>query len=167
MMKRLGRSHKHSDKPTEKQSEKQSIIEQYFSQLPANKVPRLGTPGEKYRDRQLIVQLPKQDLALAYCKFIEPDNWKLFEDFVNTRNECALDIGFIKICLDKIAECKNCKKSIATQEIGVVAPKFGEQVSWHPNCFVCNVCEELLVDLTYCAKDGKLFCERHYAETLK
>jgi len=76
-------------------------IEQYFSKLPEHKVPRLGTPGEKYRDRQLIVQLPKQDLALAYCKFIEPDNWKLFEDFVNTRNECALDIGYIKICVDK------------------------------------------------------------------
>ena len=37
---------------------------------------------------------------------------------------------------------------------------------WHPTCFICSVCKELLVDLIYCRKDGKLFCLRHYSETL-
>ncbi|CAN7977944.1 unnamed protein product, partial [Ixodes persulcatus] len=76
-------------------------IEEYFSQLPNHKVPRLGTPGEKYRDRQLIVQLPKQDLALAYCKFLERECQRSFEDFVNARNEIALDIGYVREALEK------------------------------------------------------------------
>lgn len=49
----------------------------------------------------------------------------------------------------------------------MIAPKFGELVAWHPACFVCAACQELLVDLTYCARDGHVYCERHYAETLK
>ena len=43
-------------------------IEEYMEQLDNNKIPRVGTAGEKYRDIQLIVQLPKQDLAEEYCK---------------------------------------------------------------------------------------------------
>lgn len=70
-------------------------IDRYFRELPNHKVPKAGSPGEKYRDKQLILQLPKQDLALPYCKFLEREHHKAFEDFVNTRNECALDIGFV------------------------------------------------------------------------
>lgn len=76
-------------------------IEEYFKELPNHQVPRLGTAGEKYRDRQLILQLPKQDLAAAYCKFLEKDFFKGFEDFVNTRNEMALDIGYVRDKLEK------------------------------------------------------------------
>ncbi|CAN7982529.1 unnamed protein product, partial [Ixodes pacificus] len=142
-------------------------IEEYFSQLPNHKVPRLGTPGEKYRDRQLIVQLPKQDLALAYCKFLERECQRSFEDFVNARNEIALDIGYVREALEKTQECFKCGGVLPSGELAVIAPKFGELVAWHPACFVCAACQELLVDLTYCAKDGHLYCERHYAETLK
>lgn len=52
-------------------------------------------------------------------------------------------------------------------DLAIIAPKFGESVAWHPACFVCNACDELLVDLTYCARETRLFCERHYAEQLK
>ncbi|KAH3726299.1 hypothetical protein DPMN_052158 [Dreissena polymorpha] len=38
-------------------------IEEYMEQLPNHKVPKLNSPGEKYRDIQLIYQLPKQDLS--------------------------------------------------------------------------------------------------------
>jgi hypothetical protein len=71
-------------------------IEEYFQQLPPSKVPRLGSPGEKYRDKQLMLQLPKQDLALAYCKHVETQHHPSYEDFINARNEIALDIGYVK-----------------------------------------------------------------------
>ncbi|GFR32615.1 prickle planar cell polarity protein 3 [Trichonephila clavata] len=142
-------------------------IEEYFSQLPNHLVPQLGTPGEKYRDRQLILQLPKQDLAAAYCKFLEKDFVKNFEDFVNTRNEMALDIGYVRDHLERDTECKRCSGDLSMGELCVVAPKLGEDVSFHPSCFFCTVCEELLVDLTYCILDGVLYCERHYAEQTK
>ena len=41
------------------------------------------------------------------------------------------------------------------------------ELCWHPACFVCVTCEELLVDLTYCQHGRKLYCERHYAELIR
>ena len=51
-------------------------------------------------------------------------------------------------------------------ELGVIAPKLDDHV-WHPACFVCVTCEELLVDLTFCHQDDNIYCERHYAELIK
>uniref|UniRef100_A0A182KFC5 LIM zinc-binding domain-containing protein n=1 Tax=Anopheles christyi TaxID=43041 RepID=A0A182KFC5_9DIPT len=51
--------------------------------------------------------------------------------------------------------------------MAVTAPKFREQTLWHPRCFKCTTCDELLVDLTYCVHDDQIYCERHYAEMLK
>lgn len=71
-------------------------VEQYFRSLPQNKIPKIGSPGEKYRDKQLVFQLPKQDLALSYCKNVEPKDHQSYEDFINARNEIALDIAYVK-----------------------------------------------------------------------
>lgn len=68
-------------------------VQKYFDSLASDKVPKLGASGEQYRDKQLSYQLPKQDLALAYCKHVEPQNRSSYEDFVSARNEIALDIG--------------------------------------------------------------------------
>jgi hypothetical protein len=43
-----------------------------------------------------MLQLPKQDLALAYCKHVEAQHHPSYEDFINARNEIALDIGYVK-----------------------------------------------------------------------
>jgi len=34
-------------------------------------------------------------LALAYCKHVEKENHSAYEDFVNARNEIALDVAFV------------------------------------------------------------------------
>ena len=49
----------------------------------------------------------------------------------------------------------------------VVAPRLGDCVAWHPSCFACGTCNELLVDLVYCVWEDGLHCGRHYAEKLK
>ncbi len=51
--------------------------------------------------------------------------------------------------------------------MAVFAPKAGENLCWHPACFICSRCEELLVDLVYCFKDDAVCCERHYAEQVR
>lgn len=63
--------------------------------------------------------------------------------------------------------CAHCDGEINLGEMVVAAPKFVESVMWHPRCFTCNTCNELLVDLTYCVHEDKIYCERHYAELLK
>jgi len=42
-------------------------VEEYMSQLPNHVIPRANSIGEKNRERQLMVQLPRQDLSIAYC----------------------------------------------------------------------------------------------------
>uniref|UniRef100_A0A6P4F453 Prickle-like protein 3 isoform X4 n=1 Tax=Drosophila rhopaloa TaxID=1041015 RepID=A0A6P4F453_DRORH len=143
-----------------------SRINRYFEQLPEEAVPRLGSEGACSRERQISYQLPKQDLSLEHCKHLEVQHEASFEDFVTARNEIALDIAYIKDApYDE--HCAHCDNEIAAGELVVAAPKFVESVMWHPKCFTCSTCNSLLVDLTYCVHDDKVYCERHYAELLK
>jgi len=66
-----------------------------------------------------------------------------------------------------IQACKNCDGEIEAGELAVSAPKVGKDQLWHAACFTCAKCQELLVDLCYCVKDGAIYCERHYAELLR
>ncbi|XP_073842155.1 four and a half LIM domains protein limpet isoform X3 [Musca autumnalis] len=143
-----------------------SRINRYFEQLPLEKVPKIGSEGARYREQQISYQLPKQDLSLEHCKHLEDVHEASYEDFVTARNEIALDIGYIKDApYDE--HCAHCEGEINVGDMVVAAPKFVESVMWHPRCFTCNTCNELLVDLTYCVHDDKIYCERHYAELLK
>nr|XP_018910458.1 PREDICTED: prickle-like protein 3 isoform X2 [Bemisia tabaci] len=141
-------------------------IKQYFDCFPEHQVPCLGTPGDKYRDKQLVLQLPKQDLALTYCRHVEREHQQSFEDFINARNEIALDIGYA-VLVKHTTECPECHKSLTPGDVGVLAIKMGDDRLWHPNCFICHRCQAPLVDLAYCVHDDHLYCERHYAEQLK
>uniref|UniRef100_A0AAQ5YIB7 Prickle-like protein 2 n=1 Tax=Amphiprion ocellaris TaxID=80972 RepID=A0AAQ5YIB7_AMPOC len=98
-------------------------VHQYYSSLPEDKVPYVNSPGEKYRIKQLLHQLPPHD------------------------NECGGQIN--------------------GGDIAVFASRAGHGVCWHPACFVCSMCNELLVDLIYFYQDGKIYCGRHHAERLK
>lgn len=60
-----------------------------------------------------------------------------------------------------------CGGQINGGDIAVFASRAGHGVCWHPHCFVCSMCDELLVDLIYFYQDGKIFCGRHHAERLK
>jgi LIM domain len=60
-----------------------------------------------------------------------------------------------------------CGAAMLPGELAVFASRAGPDVSWHPACFVCVGCVELLVDLIYFYKDGLVYCGRHHAESLK
>lgn len=60
-----------------------------------------------------------------------------------------------------------CGEQINGGDIAVFASRIGHGLCWHPHCFVCCVCSELLVDLIYFHLDGKIYCGRHHAERLK
>ncbi|KAG5838906.1 hypothetical protein ANANG_G00228650, partial [Anguilla anguilla] len=52
-------------------------------------------------------------------------------------------------------------------DIAVFASRAGHGTCWHPQCFLCATCNELLVDLIYFYQDGKIYCGRHHAERQK
>ena len=62
------------------------ILEIPFPSL--DKVPRVGgSHGERYRERQLQLQLPKQDLSHKYCTHLEPTH-QVLTQFKTDKNEC-------------------------------------------------------------------------------
>uniref|UniRef100_T1HYZ1 PET domain-containing protein n=4 Tax=Rhodnius TaxID=13248 RepID=T1HYZ1_RHOPR len=54
-----------------------------------------------------MVQLPKQDLALAYCRHVDPSQHTSYDDFITARNEIALDIAYAKEATAR-ANCPEC-----------------------------------------------------------
>jgi len=68
--------------------------------------------------------------------------------------------------VDSALTCVKCKLTI---EFGTPAVfiKEAPAKAWHPKCFVCKDCEELLVDLIYFYHKGLVYCGRHYTAKLK
>lgn len=64
-----------------------------------------------------------------------------------------------------IQGCHTCQQKMETGKPAVIASKVTGEC-WHPGCFACFTCRELLVDMIYFSKKGHVYCERHYADIL-
>ncbi|KAA0724441.1 Testin [Triplophysa tibetana] len=63
--------------------------------------------------------------------------------------------------------CHQCQQPMKKGEPAVFADRAGYDKLWHPGCFVCCTCTELLVDMIYFWKKGQLYCGRHYGDSEK
>lgn len=63
--------------------------------------------------------------------------------------------------------CKRCTKPMFAGEVAVKAERAGVEAIWHPQCFTCSKCGELLADLVYCFYKGELYCARDLANVLE
>ncbi|XP_055789414.1 testin [Salvelinus fontinalis] len=63
--------------------------------------------------------------------------------------------------------CHQCQLPMRQGEPAVYAERAGYDNLWHPACFVCCTCSELLVDMIYFWKKGQLYCGRHYGDSEK
>uniref|UniRef100_A0A8C5S7X9 Prickle planar cell polarity protein 3 n=1 Tax=Laticauda laticaudata TaxID=8630 RepID=A0A8C5S7X9_LATLA len=144
-------------------------VYQFFSCLPEDKVPYVNSPGERYRIRQLLHQLPPHDSEAQYCSSLEEDEAKELKLFSQQRKRENLGRGTVRLFPVTItgAICEQCGKQICGGDIAVFASRAGHGACWHPQCFVCTTCRELLVDLIYFYQEGKIYCGRHHAERLK
>ncbi|XP_015837309.1 protein prickle isoform X1 [Tribolium castaneum] len=138
----------------------------YFSALPEDKVPYVNSVGERYRVRQLLQQLPPHDNEVRYCHALSDEERKELRLFSAQRKREALGRGAVRQ-LPAPMQCDACEEMLATGDICVFASRAGPNTCWHPACFTCTVCRELLVDLIYFYKEGRLYCGRHHAETIK
>uniref|UniRef100_A0A8D2DIA0 Prickle planar cell polarity protein 3 n=1 Tax=Sciurus vulgaris TaxID=55149 RepID=A0A8D2DIA0_SCIVU len=144
-------------------------VYQFFSCLPEDKVPYVNSPGEKYRIKQLLHQLPPHDSEAQYCTALEEEEKKELRAFSQQRKRENLGRGTVRIFPVTItgAICEECGKQIGGGDIAVFASRAGLGACWHPQCFVCTTCRELLVDLIYFYHAGKVYCGRHHAERLR
>lgn len=63
--------------------------------------------------------------------------------------------------------CYCCQLIMKEGDPAIYAERAGYDKLWHPACFVCSSCHELLVDMIYFWKNGKLYCGRHYCDSEK
>jgi len=105
----------------------------FFENYPSDKIPKLGTYGEKWREKTLMHQMPKQDISKEFCKFLKGDlSEKRYNYFVKERNDKALDIG---ICF------KNKYDHIV---IAILRKNFKRILKFHFVNFIkkCRYCQE-------------------------
>ncbi len=77
-----------------------------------------------------------------------------FKAFASARNDVALDVAVAAESPKKAAastttsvhsKCSKCKEDLPVGSLAVVAPRVGLDAAWHPSCFTCSTCDELLV----------------------
>lgn len=142
-------------------------ISKYMAALPKEKAPHLTEEGFNYRQKQLLQQLPAHDFDDTYCDDLSDKEKQKMKDFNRKRNEEASGQGAIKEHVDttdRVWDCVNCNQKLHAGDVAIFAERAGPDKCWHPECFVCSTCNELLVDLIYFYKDGNIYCGRHYGE---
>ncbi|XP_076597763.1 uncharacterized protein prickle3 isoform X1 [Chaetodon auriga] len=144
-------------------------VYQYFSCLPEDRVPYVNSPGERYRIKQLLHQLPAHDSEPQYCNSLDEEEKKELRLFSQQRKRENLGRGVVRLFPVTMtgAICQQCGRQICGGDIAVFASRAGQGSCWHPQCFQCASCSELLVDLIYFYQDGQIYCGRHHAERLK
>ncbi|KAM9430077.1 prickle-like protein 2 isoform 1-T1 [Salvelinus alpinus] len=144
-------------------------VHQYYSSLPEDRVPYVNSPGEKHRIKQLIHQLPPHDNEVRYCNALDDEEKRELKLFSNQRKRDNLGRGNVRPFPLSVsgAICEQCGGQINGGDMVVFASRAGHGLVWHPHCFVCSMCEELLVDLIYFHQEGKIYCGRHHSEILK
>lgn len=61
--------------------------------------------------------------------------------------------------------CRGCTESIVSAY--VKAERLGKDAMWHPKCFKCKKCSQLLVDLIYFHYNNEIYCARDLAELME
>jgi len=79
--------------------------------------------------------------------------------------EYLKNMDSLKINSTKAQKCEKCHEDIYVGDVAVIVEKAND-ISWHPKCFVCSVCNELLADLVYFYYKNKLYCGRDLAAFL-
>ncbi|XP_017879209.1 testin-like [Ceratina calcarata] len=81
----------------------------------------------------------------------------------NTEN---LETAVRELTIDnKSQNCHKCEEEIRVGDVAIITEK-AKNAAWHPGCFVCSMCNELLVDLVYFYYKNKLYCGRDLATLL-
>lgn len=149
------------------------LVEQYFSMIPKEKVPLVDSEGARYRVTQMELQLPAHDFDAAAVKAIAlPEERELFESFCVKKVEDGADVGKVQLMKEK-RPCFRCGASFRPGDLAVSCSRIDSgdgtpALFHHDTCFVCEVCDEGLVDLMAFVYDGdRLLCGRHYADMYK
>ena len=137
--------------------------------LPEALVPFVNSVGEQLRARRLLRQLPPHDHETRYCGQLSPAEQVELQTFSARRKRETLGRGYVRPLPAALTHtlCAECGVACRPGDLAVFVVPAHSSAVWHPACFTCGVCHELLVDLIYFQHAGRVFCGRHHAEQIK
>lgn len=65
-----------------------------------------------------------------------------------------------------LTKCRGCLMDIIIGTVAVKADRCGADAAWHPQCFTCHKCNDILADLVYFHHKGNIYCGRDLATIL-
>ncbi|XP_072929265.1 testin [Epargyreus clarus] len=77
------------------------------------------------------------------------------------------EVEFNRKLYNEGVPCQRCEKPMFAGEVAVKAERAGQEAIWHPQCFTCSKCGELLADLVYFFYKGEIYCARDLANVLE
>ncbi|CAG9579863.1 unnamed protein product [Danaus chrysippus] len=77
------------------------------------------------------------------------------------------EVEFNRKLYNEGVPCQRCEKPMFAGEVAVKAERAGQEAIWHPQCFTCCKCGELLADLVYFYYKGEIYCARDLANVLE
>ncbi|KAI6175148.1 hypothetical protein M3Y99_01990800 [Aphelenchoides fujianensis] len=162
------------------------LLRKYIDAMPEEERPIRGTEGGKKRRQRLQYQLPAYDCFPSKAVSVQTEEVREeLEKFVRKAQENVAmgqvvhtDEGSLRghdfrgpasrtatAQANKLT-CRECKSTIAHDSVGILPSKSHPSKTdiWHPNCFKCEQCHDLLADLLYFFKEGQYLCGRHFCE---
>ncbi|KAI6224646.1 hypothetical protein M3Y95_00774800 [Aphelenchoides besseyi] len=162
------------------------LLRKYMQALPEDERPIRGTKGVLKRRQRLQYQLPAYDCYPDKAVSVQTEEVREeLEKFVrkaqenvamgqvvhtdesSLRNEnyCGPASPTARIAANRLT-CRECRSSISHDSVGILPSKTHANKTdiWHPGCFKCEQCHDLLADLLYFFKEGQYLCGRHFCE---
>ncbi|XP_075218469.1 testin-like isoform X2 [Lycorma delicatula] len=165
-----------------------------LSQFIKNQSETGGNPSVNYAGVNVISQLPLDALHISdpkqkvhiehsdavtllnptFSEQLKHKNKDMFHD--NTKPKLQTDVSgggnnlepVGSNYIQKVASlCQQCYHEIFEGDVVVSIDRAEKTTYWHPQCFVCASCKELLVDLVYFFHKNEVYCGRHYADIVK
>uniref|UniRef100_A0A158P9V9 Testin n=1 Tax=Angiostrongylus cantonensis TaxID=6313 RepID=A0A158P9V9_ANGCA len=145
-----------------------SLVERYMLALPEQERPIVGSVGEQNRKFRLQYQLPLYDCNVEDARFADEKGKEMLRRFVENVRKHFLEICAFFIVMKSyqmsLIKCKSCAATIPVGDVGIKTDHGSKGEMWHPNCFRCAECNQLLVDMLYFHFQGKYYCGRHFAD---
>ncbi|XP_031229258.1 testin-like isoform X2 [Mastomys coucha] len=166
--------------PKEKQPVSGSEGAQYRKKQLAKQLPAQDQDPSKCHElslkevkemRQFVKKYKSEALGVGKVKLLSEMNAQRYKmhNPAGIRNTTAVlgSKGKSKEFKKTQYSCYNCKHPMKEGDPAIYAERAGYSKLWHPACFTCSVCGEILVDMIYFWKNGKLYCGRHYCDSEK
>eukprot|EP00049_Salpingoeca_infusionum_P002726 m.59192 g.59192 ORF g.59192 m.59192 type:complete len:400 (-) comp11756_c1_seq2:1657-2856(-) len=139
-------------------------VDFFAAPFPIAQVPVANTDGERRFFMSLEEQVPSHDMDASRCDALSGIEQQEFSALLQLKvdNHELAQVSRAKMA----APCFACREPMVVGKMQVTIQGM-PGVRYHPYCFRCTTCKELLVGLNAWIKDDSIFCERHFSDCYK